>query len=206
MNQVTATRLKGSLDDGGFPSDAAWTGTEQVTFCSDWRAENPDPMRETSVRLLWSHEHLFIRFHCRYREIFVYPGAACRRDKLWLRDVAELFIQHETDELRRYREFEISPNGDFLDLEIAPGSKKILYCDLRSRAALHHEAGTWTAEIAIPMNCLTPSFDPGKTWRLNFFRIEGQDPRRFYSSWIPTFAPQPNFHVPEVFAALKFRH
>jgi hypothetical protein len=204
MNQIAAARLNNPLDREGLPAGSAWKAAQQVTFCSDWRAENPDPMRETSVQLLWSPDCLFIRFHCRYRDLHVYDGSACRRDQLWLKDVAEVFIQRETEELRRYREFEISPNGDWLDLDIAPGSKTILFCNLKSRVVLNSEHHTWTADMAIPMNCLTMAWDPAETWRLNFFRIEGRDPDRFYSSWIPTFTPQPNFHVPEVFGALKF--
>lgn len=204
MNQIAAARLINPTDGQGFPDSFSWTEAQQVTFCSDWRAEHADPMRETSVQLLWSPDHLFIRFHCRYREIYVYKGRACRRDKLWLRDVAEVFIRRETEELRQYREFEISPNGDWLDLAIAPGAKTVLFCDMKSRVILNRDQRTWTADMAIPMQYLTPSLDPGETWRLNFFRVEGRDPDRFYSSWIPTFTPLPNFHVPEVFGALKF--
>jgi alpha-galactosidase len=204
MNQIAVAKARGRLDAGGFPDRSAWMETQSVAFCSDWRAEHPDPMRQTTVRFLWSIDHLFVRFHCSYRELFVYEGSPSRRDQLWLRDVAEIFIQPETEELRQYREFEISPNGDWLDLEISPGSKRTLFCDLKSRVALDQEQSVWTAEMAIPMNCLTTAVDPAETWRLNLFRIEGRDPKRFYSAWIPTYTPHPNFHVPEAFGALKF--
>jgi hypothetical protein len=204
MNQITAAKMKGPLDAGGFPDNFAWAETQPVSFCSDWRAEHADPTRETTVQLLWSSNYLFIRFHCCYRELYVYDGSPCRRGQLWLRDVAEVFIRRETEEPRRYREFEISPNGDWLDLDILPGSKTILFCDLKSRVVLDQERGIWTAAMAIPMSCVTTAFDPRETWRLNFFRIEGRNPDRFYSAWIPTFTPQPDFHVPEVFGALKF--
>jgi hypothetical protein len=204
MKQITAARLRDAPEAGGFPDHSAWAGTQAVSFCSDWRSEHPDPMRGTTVQLLWSLDRLFIRFRCRYRELYVYDGSPCRRDKLWLRDAAEVFIRRETEELRQYKEFEISPNGDWLDLDIAPHSKRILFCDVRSRVVLDQEDRVWSAEMSIPINCLAAAFDPGETWRLNFFRIEGRDPGRFYSSWIPTFTAQPNFHVPEVFGALKF--
>jgi alpha-galactosidase len=206
MNQISATKLHNPLDSEGLPDNSAWEAAQPVTFCSDWRAENADPMRETTVQLLWSSDYLFIRFYCRYRDIYSYDGNACRRDELWMRDVAEVFIRRESGELRHYKEFEISPNGDWLDLDIAPGIKTILFCDLRSRVVLNSEQRTWTAEMAIPMDCLTTALDPGETWRLNLFRIEGRNPDRFYSSWIPTFTAQPNFHVPEVFGALKFKY
>ncbi len=77
-------------------------------------------------------------------------------------------------------------------------------CDLKSRATLDQKAGRWVADLAIPMTCLTREFDPREVWRVNFFRVEGAEPDRFYSAWRPTRTPQPNFHVPEMFGELFF--
>jgi hypothetical protein len=200
--RIIAAKLLAPPDEKGLPPSAAWDQAMPVVFCSDWRGENADPQRETEARLLWSFDHLFIRFRCRYRNIYVYDGKGSRRDKLWMRDVAEVFIQRGADELRRYREFEISPNGDWLDLEIYAGEKSFIMCDLKSRVVCTtHE---WIAEMAVPMHCLTPEFNPDETWRLNLFRIEGCEPHRFYSAWRPTYTLQPNFHVPEQFGELCF--
>jgi alpha-galactosidase len=173
-----------------------------LAFCSDWRGKNADRERETEVRLLWSPDFLFIQFRARYREIYVFPDANSRRDQLWLRDVAEVFIQPGSEEPQTYKEFEISPNGDWLDLDIAPGRKSDLLCNLKSRVIRNPEAHIWVAELAIPMACLTPRSDPDMVWRLNFFRVEGPEPNRFYSAWRPTNTAQPNFHVPAVFGEL----
>lgn len=202
--QVVAAALTTPLDTEGLPHAAAWDAAEPVVFCSDWQGRNTDPQRQTEVRLLWSPGFLFLRFRAHYREIYVYPGGSSRRDQLWLRDVAEVFIRTGRDELRHYREFEISPNGDWLDLDIFPGGKSDLLCDLKSRVITESKSQVWAAELAVPMNCLTPDFYPGEIWRLNFFRVEGPEPNRFYSSWQPTNTPLPNFHVPEVFGELRF--
>jgi hypothetical protein len=204
MNQVVAAQLKSSLDSFGLPLKSAWIEAPQVSYCADWRGEKPDPLRETCVQLLWSPDHLFMRYQCRYRAIFVYEGGDGRRDKLWLRDVAEVFLRPESGDPLHYREFEISPNGDWLDLDIYPGGKSVLFCDLKSRVVVDRVSQSWTAELGIPISCLTGAFDPAEAWRLNLFRIEGQDPDRFYSAWIPTHTPKPNFHVPEVFGYLYF--
>jgi hypothetical protein len=202
MDLVTAKKI--AQMNGMLPGLADWESAQPITFCSDWRGEHEDPLRETEVRLLWSHQMLFIRFRCRYREIYVYAGGNSRRDQLWLRDVAELFIRPGNEDPGHYREFEISPNGDWLDLDILPGKKTHLFCDLKSRVILDADANLWTAELAIPFDCLTPSFNPGEIWRLNLFRIEGAEPNRFYSAWRPTNTPQPNFHVPDQFGRLQF--
>jgi hypothetical protein len=199
---IIAAKLTGLPDANGFPSAVTWNQATPVAFCTDWRGKNADPQRQTEARLLWSDHHLYLRFCCRYREIYVNENPSGRCDELWLKDVAEIFIQRGTDELRHYREFEISPNGDWLDLDINAGQKSFLMCDLKSRVVCDNEK--WVAELAIPMNCLTPEFNSNEIWRLNLFRIEGREPNRFYSAWQPTYAPKPNFHVPERFGELAF--
>jgi len=203
-NEAVAASFVMPLDDKGLPPAAAWETARAVTFCSDWLGLHIDTQRKTEVRLLWSPALLFLRFRARYREIYVFPETNCRRHELWLRDVAEVFLQPDPSEARRYKEFEVSPNGSWLDLDIAPGRTSPLSCDLTSRVAVDGADHVWTAELAIPMNCLTREFDPEKDWRVNFFRVEGPEPNRFYSAWRPTHTPQPNFHVPEVFGKLAF--
>ncbi len=204
LSSLIAAQLDTPLEADGLPVPAAWEKAAPTVYNSDWRGENADARRETEVRVLWSYERLFFRFLCRYREIVVYEGGNCRRDKLWMKDVAEVFIRPRGWDLRHYLEFEISPNGDWLDLDIAPGEKTILFCDLKSRVTVDSSASIWLAEMAIPMNCLTASFRPDEIWNMNLFRIEGAEPNRFYSAWLPTNTHQPNFHVPEVFGELRF--
>jgi hypothetical protein len=202
MARITAERIE-AIE--GLPAAAEWNQSESISFCADWRGENPDPLTTTEVKILWSPDHLFIRFRCNYRELYTYAGGNCLRDELWLRDVAELFIRPEDDNLRHYKEFEISPNGDWLDLDINNGKKTFLSCNLKSQVTVNPSTMIWTAEMGIPFSCLDASFDPRKIWRLNLFRIEGPEPNRFYSAWRPTGAPKPNFHVPDVFGELQLK-
>jgi alpha-galactosidase len=201
-----AASFHGSLAAAGFPPSRAWQSAKPVIFDSDWQRKNPDPRCQTEVRLLWTREFLYLKFVSRYRLITVFEDADPngRRDKLWDRDVVEVFLQPDPAQLRRYKEFEVSPNGFWIDLEIANGALQHLKTDLQSRVNIKRAAKTWTAELAIPMKSLTPRFDPSSIWRLNFFRVEGPVEPRFYSSWQPTNTPQPNFHVPERFGYLRF--
>ncbi len=66
-------------------------------------------------------ETLFLRFECRYREIWVFDDSDPngRRDGLWDRDVAEAFLQPDDFGSRNYKEFEVSPNGFWVDLQIS---------------------------------------------------------------------------------------
>ena len=74
---------------------------------------------------------------------------------------------------RSYKEFEVSPNGFWIDLDITSGEKRDLKSGLKRRVRIDEKSRTWTAELALPMKSLTARFDPAKVWRVNFFRVEG---------------------------------
>jgi alpha-galactosidase len=183
-----------------------WHSASPISFCSDWQGKNADPGRETEVRVLWSAQHLYLRFKCRYRELFIFEDSAPsgRRDHLWDRDVAEAFLQPDPSREHFYREFEVSPNGMWVDLDIFPGGLADLKSGLQRSVVVDEKSRTWTAELAIPMKSLTTKFDPAATWRANFYRVEGGSEPRAYLAWQPTHTPQPNFHIPTAFGKLRF--
>jgi alpha-galactosidase len=204
--KVTAARLTGATDEDGFPLEAAWAAAPPVRFDADWRGLHADAERETEVRLLWTPETLYLRFVARYRSITIFPDADARgwRDRLWERDVCEVFLQTDPADARRYKEFEVAPNGFWIDLEIAPGAKQDLRSGMRLRVEMDESTRRWRAVVALPMKSLTTRFDPASVWRVNFFRVEGAEEPRFYSAWRATGTPEPNFHVPEKFGRLVF--
>ena len=157
---------------------------------------------------------LYLRFACRYHNLFVFEDsdASGRRDHLWDRDVAEAFLQPDPpanvpQESRRryYKEFEVAPNGMWIDLDISPAGLDDLKSGLTRSVNVDAERKIWTAELAIPMPAIARNFDPRKEWRANFYRVEGMIEPRKYMAWQPTHTPQPNFHVPEKFGRLVFK-
>lgn len=211
LPRAIAAELTTAVDAEGFPRAAAWANAPSILFSADWRGKNADSTRETQVQLLWTRENLYLRFQCRYREITVFPDAEPngRRDQLWDRDVAEVFLQPEPARALHYLEFEVSPNGQWIDLAIdrttVPHQKRDLKSGLKRRTHLDTRMKLWTAELAIPMKSLAAHFDPSQRWRVNFYRVEGKEEPRFYSAWSPTNTPRPNFHVPESYGELMFR-
>lgn len=204
---AAASKFTGRTDAEGFPIESAWETAEGIAFCQDWRGLNHDPERGTEVRLIWTAKTLYLRFVARYRNITVFEdaGADGRRDRLWERDVVEVFLQPAGSAARSYKEFEVSPNGLWIDLDIAAGEKRDLKSGLKRRARIEEKKKIWKAELALPMKCLTGRFDPAAEWRVNFYRVEGTREPRFYSAWRATRTPEPNFHVPEAFGRLVFR-
>jgi hypothetical protein len=201
-----AVRLLSPTDTEGFPREAAWETAPPIRFDTDWQGKNADSGRGTEVRLLWMPEFLYLRFDARYRTITVFPDAEAsgRRDHLWDRDVCEVFLQPDASVPRAYKEFEVAPNGFWIDLDIAPGETHDLTSGLWRRVNVDQQKKRWRAELALPMKSLVARFDPSVVWRVNFYRVEGEAEPRFYSAWRPTGTPRPNFHVPEAFGGLVF--
>jgi alpha-galactosidase len=206
VDEILACRIGQEISlDAQHPA-VEWTEAMPLSFCSDWRGQDADPPRQTEVRALWTPSTLYLRFVCRYRDMFVFvdSDAHGRRDALWERDVAEAFLQPDLSRPDFYKEFEVSPNGMWVDLDIFPGGRSDLKSGLTRSIRVDPDRHTWAAELSIPMRSLTAVFDPAVIWRANFFRVEGPKEPRFYSAWRPTGTPQPNFHVPKAFGKLRF--
>src|SRR5215472_5185914 len=120
---VTATRVLNPIALDATHPAAEWGRAEPVRFCADWQGRNSDPGLDTEARVLWSPSALYLRFVCRYRDLFFFEDSDPdgRRDHLWDRDVAEAFLQPpDAASPRFYKEFEVAPNGMWIDLDISP--------------------------------------------------------------------------------------
>jgi hypothetical protein len=205
-SEIVAAHIGHEIAVNAVPPAVEWQLANPITFSSDWRGKNPDPLVETEVRVLWSEQNLYIRFNCRYRELYVFDDSDPngRRDHLWERDVAEVFLQPTASLGGHYMEFEVSPNGMWVDLDIFPGGRSDLKSGVKCSAALNELERMWQAEMTIPLKALTESFNPCESWRVNFYRVEGHKEPRTYLAWQPTHTREPNFHVPEAFGGLRF--
>src|SRR6266850_1060326 len=112
--------------------------------------------------------------------------------------------QGKNSDAARATQVRVLWTAEILDLEISPEGKRDPKSGMKSYVVHSRPEKLWIATIALPMNILTAHFDPSANWRVNFFRVEGASEPRFYSSWQPTYTPQPNFHVPEAFGNLQF--
>jgi hypothetical protein len=133
------------------------------------------------------------------------------RDKLWDRDVVELFLGDDWKDIKHYREFEIAPTGDWIDLAIdlnknSYGAK--WESGFEKSARIDERNHLWYAAVRIPLKSVSDQpVKPGTRWRANLYRIEGLGPdtQRKFMCWQPTCVVNrdPN-HVPEHFGTLIF--
>jgi hypothetical protein len=206
MDEIVAKHVEHEIALSAARPAAEWQHAVPISFCADWQGLNPDPALLTQVRALWSTQTLFLRFESRYREVHVFEDADLngRRDHLWERDVVEAFLQPDATRERYYKEFEVSPNGMWLDLDIFPGGRADLNSGMGRSVFINETRLQWAAELAIPIAPLGLNGGPGAIWRANFYRVEGRQEPRHYLAWHPTYTPEPNFHVPSAFGAFRF--
>lgn len=217
-------QLAMAADDAVFestkaPQDMAPSTDPAIAFWRDARPFYADkgrygeslPRYRTEIRSRWTEKNLYFLFICPYEELNLKPSPSTTTEtfRLWDWDVAEVFIGSDFQNIRRYREFEISPQGEWVDLDI----------DL---ANPHHEEGwtwnsgfivaaridpvakIWYGAMRIPFSALQngpPAV--GAKFRINLFRSQGPPPNRTAVVWQPTMSD--SFHVPEKFGVMRLR-
>lgn len=99
----------------------SWEKAKEVTIDKYWPGETAPIGRHFKAKLLWSNAALYVRFEANQTEPLIVSDAPNLKTKtkgLWDRDVCEIFLAPNKNEPRRYFEFEIAPNGEWIDLGI----------------------------------------------------------------------------------------
>ena len=195
------------------PHSATWAHAGTAWIAKDCTHEVDYPKLKTEVRGFWTDEHLYLLFICPYTELNLWLPADNSKDRmnLWDRDVVEFFLGDDWTNIKRYREFEIAPTGDWVDLAIDlnkdsydakwnSGYQKIGKIDKRNHI--------WYAATRVPLKSVSDqAVQAGTKWRANLYRIDGRGPdaQRHFMCWQPTCVVNrdPN-HVPEHFGTLIF--
>lgn len=186
-----------------------WLRAHPILITRKWSGADAPASRHAEARILWTDESLLVRFVCRQEEPLIvssHPHVSKKTVRLWDRDVCEIFVAPEKKTPSRYFEFEVSPMGEWIDLAIdfKPEGRHTDF-DFHSgmtAASLLNESQV-SIVMQIPWSRFLPKPRTGDVWRVNLFRCVGVGDDR-YLAWQPTYSPEPNFHVPEVFGWLEF--
>jgi hypothetical protein len=204
---ITSHRAPSDFEPAADADSPHWKGVAGVFAEHDPRAE-PVPGHRTEIRSRWTDRHLYFLFICPYAELHLKPNPTTTTDtnKLWNWDVAEVFLGTDFQDIRRYKEFELSPQGEWIDLDInsdhldADNNLK-WNSGFQVAARIDRANKVWYGEMKIPMASIdSRPAGEGNQMRINFYRAQGPPPERKYISWQPTNAR--TFHVPESFGRL----
>ena len=84
------------------------------------KAGQPIPGPPTEIRSRWTKENLYLLYSCPYDELNLKPDptTSAETPRLWNWDVAEAFIGSDYEHIGRYKEFQVSPQSEWVDLDI----------------------------------------------------------------------------------------
>jgi len=196
------------------PNSPVWKHAASQSMYKDCSRQIDYPHLKSEIRAFWTDTDLYLLFRCPYTVLNLFLPASNNgpRVGLWDRDVVEMFLGDDWTNIRHYREFEIAPTGDWIDLAIDLDHKSY---DHNWRSGWHTMARIdeankiWYAAARIPLSAVsTKPVQDGTKWRMNLYRIDGlgADPQRHFLCWQPTCVQNrdPN-HVPEHFGTLVFK-
>jgi hypothetical protein len=163
----------------------------------------------TEVRSRWTKHYLYFLFICPYKHLHLNPKPVPAHETygLWKWNVAEVFIGSDFHNIKRYKEFEISPQGEWVDLDINldnPHHEEgwVWNSGFDHAARIDESKHIWYAAMRIPFAALgTTRPAVGQEFRINFFRTEGPPADANEVMWRPTMSA--TFHVPQSFGLLK---
>jgi len=190
------------------PNSDFWRGAPAIFAANDSRG-NPVPGHKTEIRSQWTPQNLYFLFICPYESLNLKPDPKTTEEtnELWKWDVAEVFMGSDFQHVRRYKEFEISPHAEWVDLDInldAPRHEDGWTWNSGFQAAARIDAAAkiWYGCMRIPYASVdSRPAAAGNLLRVNFFRSQGSRPNHKAIAWQPT--GQSTFHVPEAFGTLK---
>ena len=192
------------------PAAAFWKGITGVTIersvlgpvMPEFRAE---------VRSRWTKDYVYFLFIGPYQKLTLNanPNTVKETYRMWEKDCFEVYLGADFENTNRYREFQMSPAGEFLYLDIdskkdKPGFNGEQNWDsgMKVKARIDDKKKIWYGEMRIPI----PAVDKrpaqaGNEMRINLYRQDGEPPNRDFLAWQPPMVWNP--HHPEIFGTLR---
>lgn len=192
------------------PSSAEWKAAPAIQADNDTMGQ-PVPHHATEIRSRWTHDNLYLLFVCHFDALYLKPKpvTASETNHLWDWDVAEAFIGSDLKNIYRYKEFEISPRGEWVDLDIdrkheLPEGGWRWNSGFTSKTRIDEGKKIWYGEMKIPFKSIAEQPPAaGQRFRINFYRMQGPPPGRRMIAWQPTHTD--SYHVPEAFGMLELK-
>ena len=160
----------------------------------------PIPGPPTEIRSRWTDKTLYLLYICPYDELNLKPdpNPAVETPRLWNWDVAEAFIGTDFDHIARYKELQVSPQSEWVDLDINRDDTKAAggmawNSGYKVKGRIDRERHIWYGEMAIPMSAIgVTAAKAGTEMRVGLYRIAGTE---YQQEKLCVAADRPN-HLP----------
>ena len=190
------------------PSTPFWRGARPAYMDANSHGKL-DPKYRTDIRIRWTNRNLYILYICPYDQLNLkpHPQTSTETNELWNWDVAEAFIGSDFKDIKRYKEFEISPRAEWVDLDINLNNPHhedgwIWNSGMEVSARIDETAHIWYGAMRIPYSAIdSRRAAAGNILRINLFRSQGPASARHEIAWQPPMSN--SFHVPERFGRLE---
>ena len=169
------------------------------------------PQSRAEVRSRWTRDYVYFLFIGPYQNLTLNPNPDTTNEtyRLWEKDCFEVYLGADFERTNRYREFQMSPQGEFLDLDIDSTREKPGFngennwnSGMKVKARVDENKKIWYGEMRIPINAIdTRVAQAGNEMRINLFRQDGAPPNRDFLAWQPPMVWNP--HHPEKFGNLR---
>ena len=178
-----------------------WQKAKAVRVELESKTSKARPELATTVRALWSDKFLYLAYECPFTALTVFePVQTKERFGLWERDVVEAFIASDTNDVKHYTEYEVSPTNERLDVKI-PEKDFAWSSGFESATRVDEKAKRWVTEMRIPLSALGGKMPTvGTNWRINLYRCDYAN--KAFLAFHPTLTG--TFHTPEKFGILEF--
>ena len=193
------------------PGAAPWKSVSGVVAEKD-RFGKVVPHHRTEIRSRWTDKNVYFLFIAPYEELYVKPDptTTAETNKLWDWDVAEAFIGADFKDIKKYKEFQVSPQAEWVDLAIDRGTQPPSHdvawnSGYEVKARVDRDHRIWYGAMRIPMPAIgVPAPKPGVETRINLYRCQGPPDHRKYINW--QAVKNETFHTPEAFGRLRLRN
>ena len=190
------------------PSSRFWHAAGVVRLQND-KFGKAVPGFSAEVRTRWTKDNLYFLFASSYQQLYLKPNPTTQQEtnELWNWDVAEVFIGSNFDDIQRYKEFEVSPQSEWVDLDInlhiphhEDGWK--WNSGFQSAARIDQAKHMWYAAMRIPISAIDQrATAEGNTFRINLFLSQGPSGSHHEIAWRAPM--KESFHGPEKFGLMR---
>jgi hypothetical protein len=190
------------------PQSAFWRDASPIYLERDNYGQ-PVAAFRTEVRSRWTNDYLYFLFVCPYEKLNLKPAPKTKTEtnQLWNWDVAEVFIGSDFHNIGRYKEFEMSPQGEWVDLDVNLDSPHhedgwTWNSGFQVVATIDREKKIWYGAMRIPFKAIDPRNPQAESMlRINLFRSQGPSSDTKRLAWQSPMSD--SFHVPERFGLLE---